>query len=136
MDSMKRWILLLAAGMATGMLPAKAHHAIASVYDSGREIRVEGVVAAFHFVAPHPFVTLQVKQDDGTTPWLLEMDNRSELARAGVTSESLKAGDHIVVTGSPDRRGRQSLYVHRLDRPADGFGWQQVGSSPRLHSVR
>jgi hypothetical protein len=134
---MQRWILLLVAGVTMCASPAKAHHAIASVYDSSREIRVEGKVLEFHFVFPHPFVTIDVKRGDGTTmPWLLEMDNRSELARAGITSESLKPGDHIVVTGSPDRKGRQSLYIHRLDRPSDGFGWQQVNNRPRLHRAR
>jgi hypothetical protein len=136
MRAMKHWILVLAVGMAVGVLPASAHHSIASVYDYSREIRVEGVITEFHFVFPHPFATIEVKQGDESTPWLLEMDNRSELARAGITSQSLKVGDHIVVTGNPDRKGRQSLYIQRLDRPVDGFGWQQVNSRPLVHGKR
>jgi hypothetical protein len=40
--------------------------------------------------------------------------------------------DRIVVTGSVAREQASSLYVRRLDRPADGFRYEQVGSSPRV----
>ena len=133
---MKGWILLVAAGMAIWVLPANAHHSIANVYDSTRQITIEGVITEFHFVYPHPFVTIETKQGNATTPWTLEMDNRSELAQIGMTSESLKRGDRVIVTGSPDRGGRQSLYIRKLDRPADGFGYEQVGNSPRIRRTR
>jgi hypothetical protein len=51
-----------------------------------------------------------------------------------VTRETWKPGDWIVVTGSPARTQRHSLYVRRLDRPADGFRYEQVGNSPRIHA--
>ena len=38
----------------------------------------------------------------------------------------------IVVTGSPARTQRQSLYIRRLDRPADGFNYQQIGNRPSI----
>ena len=60
------------------------------------------------------------------------MDNRFELAGIGVTAETLRPGDRIVVTGSVGREQATSLYVRRLDRPADGFRYEQVGSSPRV----
>jgi hypothetical protein len=122
--------------MAIGVLPTHAHHSIASVYDSSRETTIEGVITEFHFVYPHPFVIIDVKQGSTTTPWTLEMDNRSELAQIGMTTATLKPGDRIVVTGNPDRGGQQSLYIRKLDRPADGFGYEQVGNSPRIRRTR
>jgi hypothetical protein len=132
---MKRWTVLVAVAMAIWVLPTRAHHSIASVYDSSRQVNIEGIVTEFHFVYPHPFVTIDAKRG-GTGTWILEMDNRSELARIGITGESLKPGDRIVVTGSPDRGGRQSLYIRKLERPADGFGYEQVGNSPRIRRRR
>ena len=41
-------------------LAAEAHHSIAAVYDSTRQQRLEGVVAEFQFVNPHPFVIVTV----------------------------------------------------------------------------
>lgn len=112
-----------------------AHHSIAGVYDTSRQVAVEGVVTAFRFVNPHPFLMIDVKEARGKTqPWRLEVDNRWELAAIGVTTETWKAGDWIVVTGSPGRTERRSLYVRRLDRPADGFWYEQVGSTPRIRA--
>ena len=124
---MNRSIRSLAFGIAI------LHHSIAGIYDSSRQVTVEGVVAQFHFVNPHPFVTLDVKNDRGRTQqWRLEMDNRSELIDVGMSEQTLKPGDRVVVIGSPARSQSQSLYIRKLDRPADGFQYEQVGSSPRI----
>lgn len=64
--------------------------------------------------------------------WKLEMDNRSELAGIGVKADTLKKGDRIVVTGSLARSQARQLYISQLDRPADGFRYEQIGSSPRV----
>ena len=68
----------------------------------------------------------------GTQQWRLEIDNRVELVAIGVTRETWKSGNWITVTGSPARHERHRLYVRRLDRPADGLRYEQVGSSPRI----
>jgi len=82
-------------------------------------------------------VTVEVKQDSGgAQQWRLDMDNLRELVQAGMTSQTLKPGDRIVVTGSPARAKSQSLYIRRLDRPADGFQYEQVGNSPRIRTPR
>jgi hypothetical protein len=90
---------------------ADAHHSISAVYDSSRPQRLEGVVAEFQFVNPHPFVIVDA---DGES-WRLEMDNRFELAGIGMTSETLKPGDRVVVTGSLGRPSRaRSTLAARL----------------------
>ena len=131
---MKLRILSLAVGLAIAVTAVDAHHSIAGAYDSKREITVEGIVAEFLFVNPHPFVTVKVRTSSGEVQqWKFEMDNRSELADVGMTKDTLKQGDRIVVTGSPARPPQsQSLYIRKLDRPADGFQYEQVGSSPRV----
>jgi len=109
-----------------------AHHSISAVYDTSRQVAVEGVTE-FRFINPHPFLMMDVKDGRGKAQqWRLEMDNRSELAEIGVTAETWKQGDWIVVTGSPARTQADSIYVRRPDRPADGFRYEQVGSSPRI----
>jgi hypothetical protein len=131
---MKRWILWLAAGVTLSAAAAQAHHSIAGAYDTNRQVTVEGVVMEFHFVNPHPFVTMEVRPDGaGAQQWKLEMDNRSELSEVGMTKDTLKAGDRIVVSGNPAPAQKQSLYIRKLDRPADGFRYEQVGTSPRIN---
>src|SRR5262245_14813898 len=132
---MKRWVVLLAAAVAADSVAAHAHHSIASVYDSNRRATVEGIVAQFQLVNPHPFLLIDVKDAAGQEQrWRLEMDNRWELAAIGVTARTFKPGDRVVVSGSPARTQPQSLYVLRLDRPLDGFWYEQVGQSPRIRS--
>ena len=111
---------------------AYAHHSIAGYYDSSREVTVEAVVSQFRFVQPHPFVVVDVRRNGAAEQWELELDNRWELVEIGFTEATLKPGDRVVVSGSPARREPQRLYVRRLDRPADGFGYEQLGNRPRL----
>lgn len=119
-------VLLLASS-------AHAHHSIAGIYDSSRPVSFEAVVMEFQFVNPHPFVVVErVAADRQPQQWKLEMDNRFELTRIGMTADTLREGDRIRVTGSPARDKGLTLYVRRLERPADGFWYEQVGSSPRI----
>lgn len=111
---------------------SQAHHSISGMYDSSRRVTIEGVIEQFEFVNPHPFVVMEANDSTGTAQWRLEMDSRGELARIGFSSSTLKLGDRIIVTGSLARREKLSLYISRLDRPSDGFGYEQVGSSPQL----
>jgi hypothetical protein len=128
--------LSIAIGIASVSMVVQAHHSIAAVYDTSRQLRVEGVVTEFRFVNPHPFLMMNVTDAAGKTqPWRLDVDNRWELVAIGVTAETWKPGDGIVVTGFPGRTQPHSLCVHRLDRPADGFWYEQVGSSPRVRPL-
>jgi hypothetical protein len=132
---MKRWALSLCTLMAISGTAAHAHHSISSVYDSSRRVTIEGVVAQFQLVNPHPFLIIDVTDADGSPKrWQLEMDNRSELHAIGVTTGTFKPGDGVVVTGSLARTQGQRLYLLRLDRPLDGFWYEQVGQSPKIRT--
>ena len=136
MGGMKRglpavFVLLLAATSAA------AHHSIAGIYDSSNPISFEAVVVEFQFVNPHPFVIVDRSERPGQVQqWRLEMDNRFELARIGMDASTLRPGDRVSVTGSAARDRSRALYVRRLDRPADGFWYEQAGSSPRTGSKK
>jgi len=131
---MRRLICLALLVVAAGVAP-RAHHSIAGVYDSSQPVTIEGAVAEFHFVNPHPFVVVEVVDPDGAAQrWRLELDNRFELIGVGMTADTLKPGDRVVVTGSRARNGTRGIYVRRLDRPVDGFRYEQVGASPRIRT--
>ena len=127
---------ILGAALCLASLAAHAHHSIAAVYDGSRQQRLEAVVAEFQFVNPHPFVIVTVATGGAEESWRLEMDNRFELQGVGMSAETLKPGDRVVVTGSLGRTEPRTLYIRRLDRPADGFRYEQVGSRPRVGNVR
>jgi len=129
--------LSLALALALCAAAAEAHHSIAGMYDQSRRVTLDGTISQFQFVNPHPFVVVDVKDADGNAQsWKAELDNRWELADVGVTATTLKPGDRVVVIGSPGRDKSALLYVWRLERPADGFLYEQVGTSPRVSRVR
>jgi hypothetical protein len=112
---------------------AGAHHSIVGVYDPAKPVKVEGSVTAFRFVTPHPILEVDVTDRDGRVQhWRMEMDNRFELAAIGMTDSTLKPGDRVVANGSLSRSQEHSLYLRNLERPSDGFFYEQVGATPRV----
>ena len=131
-----RWSALLAAALATAA-PASAHHSIAAAYDGGKRLTLDASVVEFHFVNPHPFLVVDVLAQDGTREsWRLEMDNRGELKEIGVTPDTFRPGDRVVVSGSAGRTEPRTLYLFRLDRAADGLRYEQMGYTPRITTRR
>ena len=129
---MKRGFIRCALGIVITATAAYAHHSIAGVYDTSKQVKVDGVITEFHFVNPHPFVLFDV----GAQHWRAEMDNLGELVDAGMTRDTFKPGDKITISGSPGRNQPQSLYTRKLDRPSDGFQYEQFGSSPRIRQKK
>jgi len=127
-------------GLIALLLPtaALAHHSISGVYDSGRQVTIDGRVVEFQFVNPHPVLIVAPSggAEADTRPWRLEMDNRYELAEIGVTAKTFKPGEHVIATGSAARDESHSLYLMKLHRPADGLRYEQIGYSPHITAGR
>lgn len=110
-----------------------AHHSFSGIYDGSRSITLQAVVREFKFIHPHPLLVIEVRVKDGATQtWRAEMDNRNELAEIGITKFTFQPGDLVVVSGSPGRTQPQIMYLRKLERPADGLFYEQVGSTPQL----
>jgi hypothetical protein len=116
---------------------ASAHHYIGNVYDSTKRVTLEGVVTGFRFVPAHPILEIDVTARDGKTErWRLEMDNHFELRAVGMEADTLKAGDKVLALGSAAKDGSKAIYLRSLERPSDGFLYEQIGSSPRVRMRR
>jgi hypothetical protein len=130
-------LLIASAALSVLAATADAHHSIAGMYDQSRRVTLDGVIAQYQFVNPHPFVVVDVTASNGTTEsWKAELDNRWELQNVGMTPTTFNVGDRVVVSGSPGRDRTPLLYVWRLERPADGFLYEQIGTSPRVSRLR
>ena len=83
---------------------ASAHHSHGQYEETFRDI--EGVVKEVHFVLPHSWVYIEVKDASGTPQlWALEATGRTQLQKMGVTREYIKAGDTIKARCHPLRDG-------------------------------
>jgi Family of unknown function (DUF6152) len=124
--------LTVAIAMILGSVVAQGHHSISAVYDRARPVTLDGVLVEFAMVQPHPFVVVDVKNGRETARWRGELDNRWELEGIGMNAGTLKPGDRLVLNGQSGRNQPNSLYVMRLERPSDGFWYEQVGMSPKI----
>jgi len=76
-------------------LPARAHHSHGN-YDMEVYTSLTGTVREAHFLNPHSWVYLDVKDKDGkVTTWALEGTNPDGLRRTGWNLTAFKAGTQI-----------------------------------------
>ena len=121
--------LLAVAALAAGMLglsgSAYAHHSFAATYFEDQKFTVEGDLVQFLYRNPHSFVHVEAKDAKGeTVRWAVEWGAGGQLGRQGVTRETLKPGDHVIVVGNPGRNPEDHrLRMVNITRPADGWKW-------------
>jgi hypothetical protein len=128
---MKRYLVvtLVAVAAIIGMTSARAyaHHSFAATYLEDQTVSIEGELVQFLFRNPHSFVHVMVKEKDGSmVRYAVEWGGAGQLGGQGVTRETLKPGDHVVISGSPGRNpADHRVRMVSLRRPKDGFGWGQ-----------
>jgi hypothetical protein len=55
------------------------------------------------------------------------MGRRCAIDPGAVTRDSLKPGDHVILTGSPGRDPPEHrIRLHKIVRPSDGWRWEGV----------
>lgn len=85
--------------------PAMAHHAFA-MFDTNREVTLDGTVKEFQWTNPHTWVQLLVKDSAGKeVEWSIEGSSPNNLARFGWTRNSLKSGDRVQAVVHPLKDG-------------------------------
>jgi len=119
-------VLIAAIGLLVGSA-GSAHHSYAATYDTSKDVKLEGKLVQFVYRNPHTFVHVQTTDPTGKMErWAVEWSGTSQLDRAGVSRDTLKIGDSVVVTIHPSRvAGDFRGLMVRLVRPSDGFNWGQ-----------
>ena len=122
---MKRYLVapLAAVALAVGA-QAFAHHSFAATYIEGQSVTIEGELVQFVLRNPHSFVDVDVTEPDGSkVRYVIEWAAPAQL-QGKINRDTLKPGDHVVITGSPGRNvedHRVRLLTFR--RPKDGWSW-------------
>lgn len=125
-----RQLAILAGGLILAV-SAQAHHSFTATYNEDKVVKIEGTLVAFHFRNPHASVDVLAEDENGDmVRWGIEWGGAGQLASQGVTSATLKAGDHVIITGNPSRdAGLHRMRMRSLLRPSDGYGWGFEGES-------
>jgi hypothetical protein len=106
-------------------VPAAGHHSFAAYYFEDQSVTIEGDVAEFDYRAPHAWLYVMAPDAQGRMQrFSAEWANPRRLMGDGVTRDTLKAGDRVIVTGSPGRTASENkLHLKSIRRPADGWAW-------------
>jgi DNA/RNA endonuclease YhcR with UshA esterase domain len=126
---MRRILFFVFAAALTTASGAYAHHSYAATYDVTREVTIEGKLVQFVYRNPHSFVHVTATDEKGVTQrWAVEWSGTTQLGNAGVSKETLKVGDVVVIRARPSRvPGEYRALMLNLKRPSDGFTWGSVG---------
>src|SRR6266567_140171 len=118
------FIPFIAAAFMAGV-PAYAHHSFAATYFEDQTVRIEGKLVDLDFRSPHSLVTVEVPDDQGkVNSWVAEWRSGTRLTRDGLSKDSFRPRDHVIITGSPWRTsGEHKIHLKIIDRPSDGFKW-------------
>lgn len=118
-------VALLTAGACALGTQTYAHHSFAATYLEDKLVTIEGELVQLIFRNPHSFVQVMVKEKDGSiVRYAVEWAGAGQLGGQGVTRESLKHGDHVIISGTPGRNpADHRVRMLSLRRPKDGFGW-------------
>lgn len=76
---------------------------------------------------PHSFVSIEAPDESGVMQrWGVEWGGSGQLGNQGVTRETLKVGDILIITGNPGRNAADHrIRMSTLKRKSDGFEWGQ-----------
>ena len=118
-------LALVAGAMVISSGRAYAHHSFAATYFEDKTQKIEGNLVQFLYRNPHSFVHVEAPDDKGTMQrWAVEWGAGGQLGRQGVTRETLKPGDHVVIVGNPGRNPEDHrLRMVNITRPSDGWKW-------------
>ena len=118
-------VILLVTAMVALAVPLVAHHSFAATYEEEKQQTIEGDLVQFVFRNPHSFVHVDVETTAGEKiRYAVEWASGSSLDGQGITRETLKFGDHVVVVGQPGRNDEDHrMRMRSITRPKDGWKW-------------
>jgi len=111
-------IIAATAGYQLLSVSASAHHSTAPFYDQTRTVEIRGVVTKWTFVNPHPFLYVDVTDEQGETrEWVIEFSGPVRLQKMGWSAEFFKPGEIITATGHPPKaEGTYGMFYPEIVR--------------------
>jgi uncharacterized protein DUF6152 len=123
---MRRFSSAVSFALLTALMFARvasAHHSVQSQFDIHKTVTVSGTVSKVEWINPHSYLTLNVKDANGTVQkWAFELGGAGALRRAGMSRADrggLKPGDEVTATALAARDGSNSGFLQEL-KVADG----------------
>src|SRR5713226_5610264 len=99
-------VFVFGALFAAAPLFVEAHHS-ATMFDSTKEVTLEGTVKEFQYSNPHSWLLVDVTNKDGSvTTWGFEAEGPGVLMRNGIHKADFTPGTKLTITGHPMKNGQ------------------------------
>ena len=120
--------LLLGVLVLLAAVPAVAHHAFATEYDTGKAVTLKGSVMMLDLVNPHSWLYINVKDAKGKlVSWGIELGPIRDLQLQGWDKTSVKPGIEVSIEGFPAKNGSKTISAKSVKLP-DGKTLFAAGS--------
>src|SRR5581483_9854067 len=101
--------------VCTAALPLAAHHSLAAKYNTMEVIMLDGTVTKVDWSNPHARIYMDVKEPSGAVEmWDFEMSSPNLLMINGWRIDSIRKGDHVMISGHPSRNGSHNGYATKV----------------------
>jgi hypothetical protein len=105
---MKICLTALSAAALFAFIPSavQAHHS-AVMFDSTKEVTLQGTVKEFQYTNPHSWLLVDVTNKDGSvTTWGFEAEGPTSLMQKKIRPSDFPFGTKVTITGNPMKDGR------------------------------
>lgn len=129
----RKWFPLVLFVVATlTAMRAFSHHSFAAVYQADKSVSIEGKVVQFLYRNPHSVLHVLAPDASGVEKrWAIEWQGATQLGASGISSQTIRVGDPVIVTGHPGRIDAENrILMLEIKRTTDGFGWKNGGGGP------
>jgi hypothetical protein len=113
-----RVIALLAVGLVGVLVHGaslSAHHSLASQFDEGKPLTLQGVITKVEWVNPHVWIHIDVKDNGGAVePWALETLPPATLRKGGLRSDMLGKGQTVTVLAYRARNDSKLAFLRKI----------------------
>jgi Family of unknown function (DUF6152) len=99
-----RSLMTLGLTLALAAGSALAHHSFA-MFDSTREVVLDGTIREFQWTNPHSWIQLIVVEDGKEVEYSIEGSSPNILARRGWSKTTFNPGDRVKITVNPMKDG-------------------------------
>jgi hypothetical protein len=98
-----------------GGVGLSAHHSLASQFDEGKPLTLQGVITKVDWVNPHVWVYIDVKDTSGAVEqWTLETLPPATLRKGGLRSDMLGKGQTVTVLAYRARNDSKLAFLRKI----------------------
>ena len=122
---LKRAMITVLIGAVALGVSTSAHHSFAAHYLEDQRVSIEGELVQVEYRNPHSWVHVNARDETGVVRQVAaEWASAPRLKQWGVSEDTLRPGDRVIITGSPSRNPAEyTMHLKSIQRRSDGWQW-------------